>query len=250
MKPPSALRLHSTRGRVKRKIAGFRILIQAIVGCAILLLALESFANNVNGKVVEVFSGDIFTIQIGDGKIFKVRLMEVDAPEPSQAFGKQARLFSKSLLMGNTVNVQFEAVDKYKRLIGQVILPDDRILNQELLRQGLAWHYRVHYPVNENFRELEYRAWKNKAGLWVDPSAVPPWKYRQEPGFKNPPGNSLRMDYDRILSYGLIGDPKTKLYQWPACLNYPKESKGFVVFGNFKEALMSSFKESPNCAGR
>lgn len=250
MKPPSALPFRSTRGCGKRKIAAIKVLIQAIMGCATLLLAMESFANNVNGKVVEVFSGDIFTIQIDDGKTFKVRLMEVDAPEPSQAFGRQARLFSESLLMGNLIHVEFDTIDKFRRLIGQVTLPDGRILNQELLRQGLAWHYRVHTPVNEFLSELEYRAWKSKAGLWIDPSASPPWKYRREPGFIEPPGNDLRMDYDSILSYGLIGDPKTKWYQWPACLNYPEESKGFAIFGNFKEALKSGFRASPNCKGK
>ncbi len=247
MKPPSALPRYLAKGRGKIKIAGIRVLMQTLVGCAIFLLAVESFANNVTGTVVAVSSGDTFTIQIGDGKLFKVRLMEVDAPEPSQAFGRQARLFTENLLMGNKVSVQFDTIDKYKRLIGKATLSDGRIVNQELLRQGLAWHYRVHSPENENFRELEYRAWKTKAGLWIDPSASPPWKYRQEPGFLDPPGNGLRMDYDHILSYGLIGDRKTKHYKWPACLNYPKNSKEFVLFGNFKEALTAGYRASPDC---
>jgi endonuclease YncB( thermonuclease family) len=250
MKSSSALPLHSTRGRLERIIARLKVLLQAFVGLAAILLAVESFANNVNGTVVAVSSGDTFTIQIGDGKLFKVRMMEVDAPESSQAFGRQARLYTESLLMGNTVAVQFDTIDKYKRLIGQVTLDDGRILNQELLRHGLAWHYRVHHPVNETLSELEYRAWKTKAGLWIDPSASPPWKYRRQPGFLDPPGNGLRMDYDRIFSYGLIGDPKTKHYKWPACLNYPKESKGFAVFGNLKEALTHGFRASPDCKGK
>lgn len=250
MKTPLAPPLLSARESVKGKIVWIRILIKTIVGLGALLFAMESFANNVNGKVVDVSSGDTFTIQIGDGKTFKVRLMEVDAPEPSQAFGRQARLFSESLLMENLVNVEFDTVDKYGRLIGQVTLPDGRVLNQELLRQGLAWHYRVHTPVNEFLSELEYRAWKSKAGLWIDPSASPPWKYRREPGSIEPPGNGLRMDYDLILSYGLIGDPKTKLYQWPACQNYPRDSKEFTVFGNFMEALKSGFRASPDCKGK
>lgn len=247
MEPLFTLRRHSDKGRGKIKIARFKVLIQAIVGLASILLVVETFANNVTGTVVAVSSGDIFTIQIGDGKLFKVRLMEVDAPEPSQAFGRQARLFSESLLMGKKISVQFDTIDKYKRLIGKAILPDGRIVNQVLLRHGLAWHYRVHYPVSENFRELEYRAWKNKAGLWVDSSASPPWKYRRLPGFIDPPGNGLRMDYDRIFSYGLIGDQKTKHYKWPACLNYPKESKEFLIFGNFKEALTAGYRASPDC---
>lgn len=209
---------------------------------------MESGADTLNGKVVGVMSGDTFTIQTTKGKLFKVRLAEVDAPEPSQAFGKQARQFTENLLMGKTVQILYDTVDKYRRLIGKVILPDGRVLNQELLSHGFAWHYRVHYPVNQSLRELEYKAWKNKSGLWVDPSAVPPWEFRRETFLSVPPENPSQMDYDRILSYGVIGDPQTKLYQWPACRNYPKESEGFAVFGNFTDAMKSGFNVSPNCA--
>jgi endonuclease YncB( thermonuclease family) len=250
MKPSLIPRRHFTACCGKENTARVRVWISAVIGLAMLLLAGESFADRINGQVVEVFSGDVFTVQIGDGTIFKVRLMEVDAPEPSQAFGRQARLFTEDLLKGETVRVEFDTVDKYKRLIALVIFSDGRMLNRELLRYGMAWHYRVHYPESEAFRELEYRAWKNKLGLWVDPLAIPPWKYRLEPGFLEPPGNGLRMDYDRILSYGLIGDPKTRRYQWPACLNYPRERKGYILFSNFMAALKSGYRVSPNCKGK
>ena len=69
-------------------------------------------------------------------------------------------------------------VRQVSRFIGEMILPDGRILNRELVRHGFAWHYRVHYPVDESLRELEYQAWKKKVGLWVDPLAVPPWEFR------------------------------------------------------------------------
>ena len=225
-------------------------ILKTIIGLGALFLAAESGADTLNGKVVGVMSGDTLTIQSTNGKVFKVRLAEVDAPESSQAFGKQARQFTENLVMKKSVQAQFDTVDKYRRLIGTVILSEGRVLNQELVRNGFAWHYRVHYPGNEFLRELEYRAWKNKSGLWVDPSAVPPWKFRREAFLPDPPENPSQMDYDRILSYGVIGDPTTKLYQWPACRNYPKESEGFAVFGNFQEAMKAGFKVSPHCAGR
>lgn len=222
---------------------------KTIILFALVLLNTESGADSLNGEVVGVMSGDTLTIQTAKGELFKVRLAEVDAPELSQTFGKQARQFTENLVMGKTVLIQYDTVDKYHRLIGKLILPDGRIFNQELLRHGFAWHYRVHYPVNEYLRELEYRAWEKKAGLWIDPSALPPWKFRREALLPDPPGNSSQMDYDRILNYGLIGDPQTKLYQWPACRNYPKQSEGFAVFGNIMEVMQFGFRVSPDCAG-
>lgn len=43
---------------------------------------------------------------------------------------------------------------RYGRTIGIVILPDGRILNEELLKAGLAWHYK-HYDKSEKYAALE-----------------------------------------------------------------------------------------------
>ena len=59
------------------------------------------------------------------------------------------------------------------------------------------------------------------------------------------------MDYNRIFDYGLIGDPETKIYLRPDCLDYPKnESLEFAVFGSELQAKTSGFKISPQCLGR
>ena len=226
-----------------------RILI-TFLGVGILFVATECFAVVLSGKVVDVMQADTLTFRTTAGELFKVRLKEVDAPGPGQTFGRQARQFVEELVLKKTVNLKYEAVDRYGRSIGEVILPDGRILNRELVGHGFAWHYRVHYPVDEFLRELEYQAWKKKVGLWVDPSAVPPWEFRRESNStQKPPGNPSDVDYDGIFNYGLIGNPETKLYLWPNCRNYPHDSQGFAVFGSKLEAADSGFKISPDCAG-
>ena len=200
------------------------------------------------GGVADVVEADTLIFQTTAGKAFKVRLKEVDAPGPGQTFGRQARQFVEGLTLEKSVEVKYETVDRYGRLIGEVILPNGRILNKELVRYGFAWHYRVHFPVDESLRELEYQAWKQKLGLWVDPSAVPPWKFRRENvSYQEPPENPSKVDYDGIFNYGLIGDPETKLYLWPSCRNYPQDSRGFAVFGSKLSAKTSGFRMSPNC---
>lgn len=227
-----------------------RVLI-TLIGLAALFFWGESFAVELSGEVTDVAEGDTLTFRSSAGVLVKVRLKEVDAPEAGQTFGRQARQWVEELVLGKRVVVKYETVDRYGRAIGDMILPDGRILRKELVRHGFAWHYRVHFPVDESLRELEYQAWKQKAGLWVDPSAVPPWEFRRENSSPlEPPGDSAEMDYNSILSYGLIGDPETKLFLWPDCLNYPNDIRNFAVFGSERVAKTSGFRKSPNCYRR
>ncbi len=67
-------------------------------------------------------------------------------------------------------------LDRYGRTIGEVILPDGRIVNRELVRAGFAWWYRKYAPEDETLKELEAEARDAKRGLWADASPVPPWE--------------------------------------------------------------------------
>lgn len=218
------------------------------LGMAFLLFGTECFAVVLSGKVIDVTEGDTLTIKSSRNLLVKVRLKEVDAPQSGQTFGRQARQWVEDLVLGKKIAVKYDSVDRYGRAIGEVILPKGLILNKELLRLGYAWHYRVHFPVDESLRELEYLAWKKKSGLWVDPSALPPWEFRRENDSPSePPTKFSDVDYDSIFNYGLLGHLETKLFLWPDCRNYPRDNQGFVVFASKQEAKTSGFKMSPHC---
>jgi endonuclease YncB( thermonuclease family) len=69
--------------------------------------------------------------------------------------------------------------DRYGRLVAEVVLPDGRSLNQELIQAGLAWWYR-HFATQETvLQQLEAEARDAKRGLWSDPHAVPPWEWHK-----------------------------------------------------------------------
>ncbi len=211
----------------------------------------EGHAVVLSGNVIDVTEGDTLSLESSVGPLIKVRLKEVDAPQSGQTFGRQARQWVEEQALGKRVSIEYDSVDRYGRAIGVATLPDGRNLNKELLRLGYAWHYRVHFPVDESLRELEYRAWGKKSGLWVDPSAVPPWEFRREAAPpQDPPDEFTEVDYDRIFNYGLIGHLETKLYLWPDCRNYPRDNRGFAVFASKQEAQTSGFKVSPHCAAR
>jgi len=201
----------------------------------------------INGKVISIKDGDTFSIKDQRGKFYKVRLADIDAPEIAQPFGRPAKRLMEDLALNKVVRVNYTQVDKYKRLIGKVFLPNGKILNEETLKSGLAWHYRVKHPHSTFLEKLEYKAWKKKIGLWVQEKPIPPWKFRRENRVPTPPSNTNNMDYDLILAYGIIGDPKTKIYQWPMCNGYPKNHKNYILFGNISEAEFLGYRAAIGC---
>jgi endonuclease YncB( thermonuclease family) len=63
-----------------------------------------------------------------------------------QDFGSRARIVTSELAFGKVVTVYPRRKDQYRRTVADVILPDGRILNHELVRLGMAWWYRRYAP--------------------------------------------------------------------------------------------------------
>lgn len=59
------------------------------------------------------------------------------------------------------------------------MLPDGKVLNQELVREGMCWWYRKYAPHDKELVWLEVEAREAKRGLWADPNPVPPWEWRK-----------------------------------------------------------------------
>ena len=69
--------------------------------------------------------------------------------------------------------------DKYKRTLGDVILPDGMNLNHELVKQGWCWWYRNYAPGDTVLEGLETDVRVARIGLWADPQLVPPWEWQK-----------------------------------------------------------------------
>ena len=149
-------------------------------------LATDSFT----GRVVAVADGDTITVEREDGEWVKVRLWGVDCPEDSQPWGDRATEFTAEKCLDKRVLVLGRDVDRYGRLVAEVMLPSQRILNHELLKAGLAWWYWTYAPEEGLYKILEREARRDKVGLWVDPELVPPWEYRSRSKGPNGPGSA------------------------------------------------------------
>jgi len=140
--------------------------------------------NVVGDKVVGVKDGDTFEL-LRDGKTtLTVRLLGVDTPEKNQAYGQRARQFASDLAFGKTVKLIEHNKDRYGRTVGTIILPDGRSLNEELVREGYAWHYKA-YSKDKTLANLEADARRFKRGLWQDPNPVAPWDFRKQRSSKS-----------------------------------------------------------------
>jgi endonuclease YncB( thermonuclease family) len=141
-------------------------------------LFLASAANgDFSGEVVGIIDGDTIDV-IHDGRSERIRLHGIDAPEKSQAFGRSSKRAAAELTFGKEVTVQERGLDRYGRTLGEVILPDDRSLNQEMVRSGHAWRYRK-YSNDATLDRLERSARHHNRGLWEDEDSTPPWEYRR-----------------------------------------------------------------------
>jgi endonuclease YncB( thermonuclease family) len=127
-------------------------------------------------KVVGVKDGDSIVV-LRDKEEVVIRLLDIDCPELSQAFGRQAKKRASDLCFGKTVTLKATGKDRYDRTLAHVILPGGKELNRELVASGLAWWYRK-YSDDESLGKLEADAKKSKLGLWSDKKPVAPWDWR------------------------------------------------------------------------
>ena len=170
------------RGECKRREAVTRENVQkAILVLAATLAAFccacgASNGAEVRGRAVKVADGDTITI-LGAAKAqHKIRLYGIDAPEKSQAFGQKSKQHLSSLVFGKDVCVKYKSLDKYGRILGTVYV-DGLDINLEMLRAGLAWHYK-RYDNSPVYAAAELEARQNRRGLWADPNPIPPETFR------------------------------------------------------------------------
>lgn len=159
------------------------------LSCALLaplaLVALAALAGEPEWhEVLRVIDGDTIEIDLG-GKATKVRLIGVDTPEtvhpskPVERFGREASAFTKELLEGRRVTLEYDQqrTDRYGRTLAYVHYrhgKEVRCANLEIVRRGYGFAY-TKYPFAqekmEAARAAEKEAREHKRGLWAEGDA-------------------------------------------------------------------------------
>lgn len=114
-----------------------------------------------SGKVVGVSDGDTIIMLI-DQQQEKIRLEGIDCPEKRQVFGKKAKQFTSDMVYGKTVSLKRTGNDRYGRTLG-VIQVQGKVLNQELVKAGYAWHFKK-YSSSSVLSLLEEEARNERKG--------------------------------------------------------------------------------------
>lgn len=128
------------------------------------------------GKVISVKDGDTMVVLFED-KPITVRLEHIDCPEKNQPFGYKAKQFVSDFCFGKMVTLIGNGKrDRNGRIVGEIFY-NNQNLGKELVRNGLAWHFK-RFSKNTNYANLERIARKKKIGLWQEAKPIEPWNWR------------------------------------------------------------------------
>lgn len=142
-------------------------------------------AAEIQGKVIRVLDGDTIEVKTLPAKIvvyevpIRVRLINIDAPEKKQPFGRWSTNQLKTLLAGQSVTVSYTQTDRYGRIIGRVFTTNGTDASRFMVQSGAAWVYE-RYNADESLPALQREAREQKRGLWADSNPVPPWEWRHK----------------------------------------------------------------------
>lgn len=149
----------------------------------LLLATATAVAGVITARVIWIDDGDSLGVRDAQGRIRHVRLLGIDAPERSQAYGNVSRRNLTRLARGRQVSVEYHQIDKYGRILGWLAV-DGVSVNLAQVQAGLAWHYafpgRPWTPNDDVLARAQQEARNARLGLWARPNPKPPWQYRRE----------------------------------------------------------------------
>lgn len=146
---------------------------------------MKEIRNTEWGTVEAVSDGDTLKVTLA-GKVVKVRLCGIDAPERSQPLGTEAKAYLEKLVQnaGGKVGIVATDTDVYERTVAEVVFvvgKTEQSAQEELLKAGMAYTYPKYInscPNAQPFKLAEAIAQSSKSGVWAQ-NDQRPWDYRQ-----------------------------------------------------------------------
>ena len=179
-------------------LLGAVVLILGLVGCESLFSPPKSELPTYSVK--RISDGDTLAVTDSSGNSISVRFACMDAPEVPHTnaekqsrkavdknqfkWGVQAQQRVQQLVTqgGDRVNLTVTDTDRYGRKVSEVRLPDGTLVQEALLRDGLAMVYQAYLkncPSAAVVQQAEAEAKKSRRGVWGDSKFVEPWDYRR-----------------------------------------------------------------------
>ncbi len=148
----------------------------------LVVISTSGNAATLYGKVVQITDGDTFTI-FNLNRPVTVRLLAVDSPDGVQAFADVARQHLASLILHQSVTVEYSGLGQNNYLIGKVFRREVDI-GAQMLRDGVAWFDpstagKLSDTDRQIYLQCEQAARAEHRGLWQDSTAIAPWEFKQ-----------------------------------------------------------------------
>jgi len=142
--------------------------------------------------VTRFVDGDTVVVDM-NGNPETVRMIGVDTPEthrpntPVQCYGPAASAYTKNLIGQSKVRLEADPTnqnrDRYGRLLRYVYLPDGRLVQAELVKNGYGFAY-TSFPFTkkDQFVQLQEQAKSANKGLWgnCQPTQEPNGRWQTE----------------------------------------------------------------------
>jgi micrococcal nuclease len=177
--------IHFLRGLIMKRY----ILLLAIATC---LIPIDVQAASLFGKVIEVNSGDVFTISNLNRPV-RVKLLGVDAPEMNQTFGDVAKKHLADLVLDKSVLVEYSGIAADSSLQGRVLL-NNADIGAQMIRDGAAWFdntNRLSTTDRDVYQQSEHAARNERRGLWQAENPIAPWEFVKAEALRMTPVASL-----------------------------------------------------------
>jgi micrococcal nuclease len=128
-------------------------------------------------KVIGILDGDTYDILI-DNQSVRIRVDGIDAPEKGMPFSKVSKKYLSKLCFEKFIKIKKTSDDGRGRWVCRGYTPEGLDISEEMIRAGLAWHYKK-FSSDIKLAELEVEARSKKIGLWTEPNPIAPWEIRK-----------------------------------------------------------------------
>ena len=134
-----------------------------------------ALAETLTTTIVSCHDGDTVSAKI-HGRVQRIRLAEIDAPETDQPFGAASGARLSQRVVGRKVTIVISDTDRYGRPVATIFLANQSI-NAEQVKSGMAW-VNPRYSRDPALALLQIKARMTGLGLWSEPNPIPPWEWR------------------------------------------------------------------------
>lgn len=138
-------------------------------------------AGSFRGTVTHVTDGDTLWVRpAAGGAPVELRLLDLDAPEGCQRFGRDAAAALRKRVLRQRVSVRTQGSDDYRRQLARVEHRGQDI-GAWMVGQGYAWSS-AYRGRKGPYAPLEEQARVQRRGLWAQAGAMEPRAFRKHFG--------------------------------------------------------------------